>query len=101
MNPYAILGLPRNANDEEIRKRYLELVRRYPPETHPDRFEKISEAYRILKDEESRLRYFLFNEEPGLDSPFEALLLEFSDAQARAPMDFEEMVDYLRKCALT
>lgn len=101
MNPYAILGVPRTADDEDIRRAYLDLVRRYTPETHPDRFERISEAYRILKDEESRLRYFLFNEEPGMSSPFEALFLEFSDSQARSPMDFEEMKTYLRKCALS
>lgn len=101
MNPYVILGLSQTADDEDIRKAYLDLVRRYPPETSPDRFEKISEAYQILKDEQSRLRYFLFNEDPGMASPFEALFLEFPDSRARSPMDFEDMKTYLRKCALT
>ena len=34
-DPYAILGLSDDADDDAIRRRYLELVKRFPPEHHP------------------------------------------------------------------
>lgn len=42
------LNLPVNATEGEINTAYQRLVRRYPPEFHPDRFRQIDESYRIL-----------------------------------------------------
>ncbi|MEW6620886.1 MAG: DnaJ domain-containing protein [bacterium] len=42
------LGLEPSAAGEEIEKTYHKLVRRYPPEFHPDKFRRIDEAYRFL-----------------------------------------------------
>jgi len=47
---YHTLGLSPDCTEAELRKRYLELVRRYPPESHPDKFSKIHEAYEFLKN---------------------------------------------------
>jgi curved DNA-binding protein CbpA len=44
-NPLATLGLPTGASDNEIRTRYLELVKQFPPERSPDRFRQIHAAY--------------------------------------------------------
>jgi len=49
-DPFAILGTSRYAEDAEIRARYLELVRQYPPDTEPDRFREIRSAYEAARD---------------------------------------------------
>lgn len=60
-DPYAVLGLSRNATEAEIKRAYLELVRRYPPERHPEEFKKIRAAYDRLKDRAERARLDLFH----------------------------------------
>lgn len=42
------LNLHNEAGKEEIEQSYRRLVRRYPPEFHPDRFRLIDESYRTL-----------------------------------------------------
>ena len=42
------LNLANEAAGEEIERAYLRLVRRYPPEFQPERFQKVDEAYRFL-----------------------------------------------------
>jgi len=42
------LNLPENAGGEDVEQAYRRLVRRYPPEFNPERFQKIDEAYRFL-----------------------------------------------------
>ncbi|MBI4496019.1 MAG: DnaJ domain-containing protein [Deltaproteobacteria bacterium] len=44
----AILNLETTAPREEIENAYQRLVRRYPPEFHPEKFRQIDEAYRSL-----------------------------------------------------
>lgn len=53
---YQILGVDKDADDEQIRARYLELVRAFTPETHPEAFMRISRAYEGLRDRQSRIR---------------------------------------------
>lgn len=43
------LNLPPDADPEAVEKAYQRLVRRYPPEFHPDRFRVIDDSYRQLK----------------------------------------------------
>lgn len=57
MDPFLVLDLNHSATDETIRVRYLELVRRFPPETQPERFQVISAAYEAIRTEELRLDY--------------------------------------------
>jgi curved DNA-binding protein CbpA len=49
-DPLHVLGLPRHATEQEIRKRYLELVREFPPEREPERFQQIHAAYKAAED---------------------------------------------------
>ena len=100
MNPYHVLEIEYNADDDTIRNAYLELVKRYPPDRHPERFRQISEAYALLRDEKARLKYYLFNTETGFMSPFEVLCSHFSMQARNDPPDFEQMKEYLRKCAV-
>jgi curved DNA-binding protein CbpA len=57
---YLILGLTPGAGDDHIRKRYLELIKRHPPERDAIRFQEITAAYEQIKDESSRIRAQLF-----------------------------------------
>jgi curved DNA-binding protein len=59
---YKILGLERGASDDEIKKAYRRLARKYHPDVskEPDakeRFQEVSEAYETLKDKEKRAAY--------------------------------------------
>lgn len=58
---HAVLGLPPDADDETIRRRYLELVRQFSPEHHPQKFAAIRAAYDCLRDLNTRLRHRLFD----------------------------------------
>ena len=99
MSPYEVLGITSEADDAAIRNAYLTLVKRYPPERHPDKFREIHAAYEMLKDEDRRLRYYLFNQDPQVRSPFQALFEHFNADEKRKPPAFEEMKEYLRECA--
>lgn len=62
---YEILGLPRDATAEQIKKRYRQLARKYHPDVVEDKvfgqeaFVEISEAYKTLIDPSSRAAYNL------------------------------------------
>jgi DnaJ-class molecular chaperone len=76
---YLILDLPSSADDETIRRRYLELVKRYSPESHPLMFRRITAAYDALKDERTRIRASLFK---GMEqSDWEHELTELAEAR--------------------
>ena len=47
-DPYAVLGVPDDADDESIRRRYLDLVRQFSPEHHAQRFAAVRAAYESL-----------------------------------------------------
>lgn len=49
-DPFAVLGLPREAGEAAVRARYLELVKQYPPDREPDKFREIRAAYEATKD---------------------------------------------------
>ena len=63
-DPYEVLELPRDSGDAEIRRRYLDLVRRYPPDRDPERFATIRQAYEQLRDPVVRMESRLFDLEP-------------------------------------
>jgi DnaJ-class molecular chaperone len=60
---YQILGVPRTATDDDIRKEYRSLARKHHPDLNPgkksaeDKFKEINEAYEVLSDSEKRQRY--------------------------------------------
>jgi len=59
---YEIMGVPRDAGQDEIRKAYKKLARKYHPDVSdaPDaeaRFKEMGEAYEVLRDPEKRAAY--------------------------------------------
>lgn len=62
---YSILGVPRTANQGEIKKAYRALALKYHPDQNPgdhaaeERFKKISEAYSVLGDPDKKAQYDL------------------------------------------
>jgi curved DNA-binding protein len=62
---YEILGVSRNATQDEIQRAYRKLARTHHPDVNhdpdaEDRFKEISEAYNVLHDPETRRRYDAF-----------------------------------------
>ncbi|MGE0756652.1 MAG: hypothetical protein AB7F89_27725 [Pirellulaceae bacterium] len=49
-DPFQLLGVARDAGEAEIRVRYLELVKQFPPEREPDKFRAFRAAYEAVKD---------------------------------------------------
>jgi curved DNA-binding protein CbpA len=59
-DPYEVLGLERTADETEIRRRYLELVREFPPDRAPERFAEIRAAYDEARDPTRLLESHIF-----------------------------------------
>ncbi|MGD2272102.1 MAG: DnaJ C-terminal domain-containing protein [Desulfobacterales bacterium] len=66
---YQILGINKNASDEEIKKAYRKLAMKYHPDhtkgdkAAEEKFKKVSEAYAVLSDKEKRKQYDTFGAE--------------------------------------
>ena len=66
---YDVLGVNKNAGDEEIKKAYRKLAMKYHPDRNPnkkeaeERFKEINEAYAVLSDKEKRKQYDTFGAE--------------------------------------
>jgi curved DNA-binding protein CbpA len=94
-DPYAVLGLPPDSDDETIRRRYLELVRQFTPEHHPEKFAAIRAAYDALKDLTTRVRYRLF--EAGQKESVDAIVEELECRSPRRRVSMQELLALVRK----
>jgi len=65
---YQELGVPRTADEKEIRQAYRKLARRYHPDLNPDdkkaeeRFKRVNEAHEVLSNADSRGKYDRYGE---------------------------------------
>jgi len=95
VDPYTVMGLPADSDDETIRRRYLELVREFSPERHPEKFAAIREAYESLRDLDTRLRYRLF--EAGKNESIEAIIEEISCRGSRRRVSLESLLSLIKQ----
>jgi curved DNA-binding protein CbpA len=94
-DPYTVLGISPESDDEAIRRRYLELVRQYSPEHHPERFAVIRRAYENLRDLNTRLRYRLF--EAGQRDSVDAILKEYTCRSSRRRVSLKTLLSILHR----
>src|ERR1044071_486824 len=65
-NFYDLLGVPKNADEKDIKAAYRKLARKYHPDVNPNdktaeaKFKEVSEAYEVLSDPEKRKLYDQF-----------------------------------------
>lgn len=102
---YEIMGLKRDATQDEIKRAYRKLARKYHPDVSKEadaeaRFKELGEAYEVLKDPEKRAAYDQlganykagqdFHPPPGWDQGFEFHGGGFTEADASQFSDFFE-----------
>jgi curved DNA-binding protein CbpA len=63
-DPRQILGVGLEAGDEEVRSAYLRKVKEYPPDRSPREFERVRDAYEMLRDPRQRTRNLLLSADP-------------------------------------
>ena len=88
MNPYEILGVSKTSTDDEIKKAYRKLAKKYHPDLNPNNkeaeqnFKKVSAAYSLIGTKEAREKY----EKGELDE-------QFAGAQFRSGPFYNESQD--------
>ncbi len=109
-NAYSVLGLRKGASEEDIKQAYVELVKKFDPEKHTDKFMVIQAAYESLRDPRKRakedflvLNYiagrFLFTEDERTEDADETVdqrVQESETQYAAAPTDTEARGRYIK-----
>jgi len=96
---YEILGVPKTASADAIRKAYRKLARRHHPEVNPgdskaeDAFKRVSAAYEVLSDDKKRSAYDEFGDASlagGFDADKARAYTQWQDTRQRRASQFDE-----------
>ncbi|NJM95118.1 MAG: DnaJ domain-containing protein [Acaryochloridaceae cyanobacterium CSU_5_19] len=106
-NYYEILGVPKTASNDEIKRTYRKLARQYHPDLNPgdktaeEKFKDIGEAYDVLSDLDKRSQYDQFGQywqQRGFHSPKTSPSPQTWSNKAKPfspeDLDFSEFADF-------
>lgn len=89
---YKALGVEPKATDEEVKRAYRRLARKYHPDVNPgdatatERFKEINEAYQVLGDPEKRAKYDQFGADVSKLGSFEEAVRRAASGRAAGPI---------------
>jgi len=63
-DPYLILGIGENADDDAVETAYLQGIKRCPPERDAERFGALRQAYELLRTRRRRATFAMYHGEP-------------------------------------
>jgi curved DNA-binding protein len=102
---YQVMGVPRTASQEDVKRAYRKLARKYHPDVSKEkdaeaRFKELQEAHEVLKDPEKRAAYDQLGLDwrPGQDfrpPPDWGKGFEFSRGRAQGPGEFSDFFSEL------
>jgi curved DNA-binding protein CbpA len=92
-DPYAVLGIAVDSDDETIRRRYLDLVKQFSPEMYPEKFAEIREAYERLRNQTIRLKHELF--EPNHKDSIERIIEDLGCRTQRRRLSLKQLLSIL------
>ena len=84
-DPFAVLGVSDDADDETIRRRYLALVRAFPPDREPERFQVFRRAYEAISGKRERLERKLLHTSTAALSRLKLHCLAASGSRQQRP----------------
>jgi DnaJ-class molecular chaperone len=82
-DPFAVLGINESADDAAIKQRYLTMVRAFPPDREPDRFQEIRRAYEAIRTKRGRLEVQLLQTRTNALAQLKLQCLNGSDTNYR------------------
>jgi len=97
LDSYLTLGLEFGVGNEEIRKRYLELIKRSTPEKDPERFQEITRAYERIKTSRLRVQTKLYGIMDDADVDSTLMGLSRAKKPLRRRANLQELLAEARK----